>query len=235
MLSAGKVGFMTGPYPQAPYQPAPQFQQPPKGGNRGLVIALVSIAGVLALVCVAGIAGAVWYTVRGDDEETRTDAISGLIDYRATHPEWLGRDHKPADEKIEYPMTPAAGGPHHQVWQRCSGDVYTTPIDEGNAVHSLEHGAVWITYQVGLPAAEVEKLAARVRSNDYMMMSPYEGQSTPISLQAWGYQLQVSSAGDDRIARFVDAYRKQASMEPGASCSGGTASTDLSPAPSATG
>jgi hypothetical protein len=128
-------------------------------------------------------------------------------------------------------MTPAAGGPHHQVWQRCLGDVYTTAIDEGNAVHSLEHGAVWVTYQVGTTAAEVEKLAVRVRSNDYLLMSPYDGQPSRVSLQAWGYQLRVDSVDDPRIDAFIKRFRQTASMEPGVPCSSGTTSTDLSAAP----
>jgi hypothetical protein len=196
-------------------------------------VALVSIVGVLALVCVAAVVGVVWYTQNrksGGDQGGTAD-IAGLIDYRATHPEWLKQDHRPQSEKIIYPMTPAAGGPHHQVWQRCAGDVYTTPIDEGNAVHSLEHGAVWITYQAGTTSAEVEKLAAKVRDKDYLLMSPYEGQSTRISLQAWGYQLAVGSADDARIDAFIKRFRQTASMEPGVPCSTGTTSTDLSPEP----
>jgi hypothetical protein len=216
------------PY-QQPYQPPfpPPFPPPQqRGGGRGLVVALVSIVGVLALACVAGVAGVVWY-LRDDKPGTSTPKdISGVIDYRADHPDWLARDHRPQDEKITYPMKPAAGGPHHQLWQQCKGDVYTSAIDEGNAVHSLEHGAVWITYQSGVPAAEVEKLAERVRGNDYMLLSPYEGQPTRISLQAWGYQLRVSSVDDARIDAFIQKYRQTASMEAGVPCSTGSTATD---------
>jgi len=216
------------PYPP-PQQPAPYFapQPPPRpGGNRGLVIALVTIAGVLALVCLAGAAGVVWY-LRNDKPATSQD-IAGVIDYRATHPEWLKQDHRPPDEKIEYPMKPGAGGPHHQVWQQCKGDIYSSAIDEGNAVHSLEHGAVWITYQSGVTPAEVEKLATKVRGNDYMLMSPFDGQASRISLQAWGYQLALSSVDDPRIDAFILKYRQTASMEPGVPCSTGTTSTETS-------
>ncbi|MEV8512715.1 DUF3105 domain-containing protein [Dactylosporangium sp. NPDC051484] len=231
---------MSGAYPQPPpsygtppYQPSPY--QPPSGSNRRLVIALVSIVGVLALACVAGIVGVVWYTTKKTSGGDASADIAGLIDYRSTHPEWLERDHRDEGEKIEYPMVPAAGGPHHPVWERCAGDVYTAPVDEGNAVHSLEHGAVWITYRAGLAPAEVERLAKRVRNNNYMLMSPYDGQPTAISLQAWGYQLRVTSADDPRIDAFIREYRQTATLEPGVPCSTGGISSDASAAPSATG
>jgi hypothetical protein len=212
------------PYgPPAPYPPAP----PAASSSRGLVIALVSIVGVLAVACLAGIAGVVWY-VSGHDSgggSASSEDIAGLIDYRATHPEWLGRDHRDPSERIEYPMKPAAGGPHHPVWQQCNGDVYPSAIDEGNAVHSLEHGAVWITYQPDVPAAEVEKLAARVRGKDYLLLSPYEGQPARVSLQAWGYQLRVSSVDDSRIDAFILRYRQTATMEAGVPCSTGSTAT----------
>ncbi|WP_238017112.1 DUF3105 domain-containing protein [Dactylosporangium sp. AC04546] len=219
---------MTGQYPPPPYQAPCQGPAPAGGKDRRVVIAVATVAGVLALMCVAGIAGVFWL-LRDDGPllpgSSGDDAIPGVIDYRTEHPEWLSQDHRPQDEQIDYPMTPPAGGPHHQVWQQCKGDIYAEPIGSGNAVHSLEHGAVWITYQPSLSPAEVEKLADRVRGNDYLLMSPFPGQSSPVSLQAWGYQLRVSSADDDRIDDFIRKYRQTASMEPGAACSTGSTAT----------
>ena len=76
-----------------------------------------------------------------------------------------------------------------------------------NAVHALEHGAVWITYQPGLAADQVATLAKSVTGVDRMLMSPYPGLKTAVSLQAWDYQLFVDSASDPRIAAFIKAVR----------------------------
>ncbi|WP_433614965.1 DUF3105 domain-containing protein [Dactylosporangium sp. CA-139114] len=213
------------PAGQPPYAPAPPAfaPAPPPKGNRGLVIAVVSVAGVLALLCAAGAIGAFWLVNRADGGKRDGGDIAGLIDYRLTHPDWLERDHLPADVTPSYQMVPAAGGKHFGIWQRCAGDVYDKPVIEGRAVHSLEHGAVWITYRPGLAKGDVDRLAGKVRNNDFMLMSPYEGQPSPVSLQAWGYQLRVDKADDPRVDAFVKRFRETASLEPGTPCSNGLA------------
>ena len=101
------------------------------------------------------------------------------------------------------------------------GDVYDSQIAKEQATHSMEHGAVWITYRPDLPKAQVDELASKVRNQTFMLMSPYPGLDAPISLQAWGYQLKVDSASDPRIAKFITAlrYNPKTTPEYGASCS----------------
>jgi hypothetical protein len=214
-------------YPAGAYPPPPYVTAAGAGpkSNRGAVIAIVSVVGVLALMCVAGIVGVFWYVNDRNDTGSVDSGgdIAGVVDYRTTHPEWLERDHLQDTDTPSYQMVPAAGGRHFSVWQRCAGDVYTKPVVEGRAVHSLEHGAVWITYQPSLAKGDVDKLAAKVRNNDFMLMSPYDGQPSAISLQAWGYQLRVERADDPRVDAFIKKYRETASLEPGTPCSNGLA------------
>ncbi|WP_433058465.1 DUF3105 domain-containing protein [Dactylosporangium sp. CS-033363] len=219
-------------YPPPPYMPGPGGPGMPGGpaqpkSNKNLIIILSSVAAVLAILCVAGVVGVFWFVGSRNDSATDDADVSkdipGVIDYRLTHPDWLGRDHVEDTAKPDYPMVPAAGGNHFGMWQRCAGDVYDKEIPEGRAVHSLEHGAVWITYQPGLARSEVDKLAAKVRNTDFMLMSPYDGQPSAISLQAWGYQLRVDKADDPRVDQFIRKYRQTASLEPGTPCSNGLA------------
>ncbi|BCB79519.1 hypothetical protein Pflav_059290 [Phytohabitans flavus] len=110
------------------------------------------------------------------------------------------------------------------------GDVYDAPIASEHAVHSMEHGAVWVTYQPNLPKDQVDKLAERVRGTEKLLMSPYEGLDAPISLQAWGYQLKVDNADDSRIDDFIKALRVNASVEgPTALCAQGITATGTEP------
>jgi hypothetical protein len=120
-------------------------------------------------------------------------------------------------------MHPPVGGNHNPVWLDCNGDVYTSPVKDENAVHSLEHGAVWVTYTGKASKADVDALAAKVRKTPYTLMSPYENQSSPLMLTAWGHQLSVKSAGDPGVDKFFATYvQGEQTPEPGASCTGGT-------------
>ena len=134
----------------------------------------------------------------------------------------LEPDHNHVPGSISYDTTPPTGGNHSQLWADCTGTVYPQPIANENAVHMLEHGAVWITYNAAtLPAAQVATLRRLVAGVDHLALSPYPYLKTKVSLQAWGYQLFVDDAHDPRIARFIAAlrYNPQTTPEYGATCS----------------
>ncbi|MFI1334105.1 DUF3105 domain-containing protein [Streptomyces sp. NPDC020845] len=134
----------------------------------------------------------------------------------------LGRTH--VDGKVDYPMSPPVGGNHNQVWQNCNGDVYDKPIANENAVHSLEHGSVWVTYTDKAAAKDITALEKRVKATPYSLMSPYQNQDGPILLNAWGTQLKVDSADDPRVAKFFEEYvQGKQTPEKGAACTGGKA------------
>lgn len=130
----------------------------------------------------------------------------------------LPRGH--TEQPVNYPQNPPVGGAHSPAWQNCG--IYDQPIRSELAVHSLEHGAVWITYQPDLPEAEVSLLQNLVRGQSFLLLSPYEGLPAPVVASAWGVQLQLDSASDPRLEQFIEAYRLgPQTPEPGASCTGG--------------
>jgi hypothetical protein len=232
--TAGKPA--TGQRPGAP-RPSGGGNRP--GGPRRPITPVVKparnwsawiIAGVVLLIA-GGIIGYSVYQVheKGIGYQSRADSISGIQDYRKSDPKMLTYEAH-ATGVIPYPMHPPVGGAHNPVWQRCLGDVYDAPIADEHAVHSMEHGAVWIAYNPSLPADQVAKLAAKVKGNDYMLMSPYPGLDAPISLQTWGFQLKVNDASDSRVDAFIKDLRQISSVEPGATCaSGGITATGTTP------
>ena len=84
--------------------------------------------------------------------------------------------------EVEYAQNPPVGGDHNAVWQNCG--VYSQPVAAINAVHSLEHGAVWITYDPSLAADQVELITAQAASNNYVLVSPQEDLPTPVVASA---------------------------------------------------
>ncbi|MFC3576517.1 DUF3105 domain-containing protein [Streptomyces yaanensis] len=132
----------------------------------------------------------------------------------------LGRTH--VTKRVNYPMEPPVGGDHNRVWQNCNGDVYTKAIDNMNAVHSLEHGAVWVTYNSKASKADVDALAAKVKKTPYTLMSPVEDQKDPLMLSAWAHQRTVKSASDPDVDKFFAQFvQGSQTPEPGAVCTGG--------------
>jgi len=211
-----------------------------KSGVNWGPIAMFGAAGLLALAIV-GFGG---YSVYKDAHKTpwqdRASGISGIHNYLKTNPEWFAvpaaGNHKAG--VLTFPTSPPVGGIHNPTWQNCMGDVYTAEVPKEQATHSMEHGAVWIAYNPSLPKDQVDKLASKVRNKPFMLMSPYPNLDSPISLQAWGYQLKLTNAGDSRIDAFIDALRQNATQEPQAGCSGGITDTgstplDMAPLPTA--
>ncbi|HEY7053289.1 MAG TPA: DUF3105 domain-containing protein [Mycobacterium sp.] len=125
---------------------------------------------------------------------------------------------------VDYPQNPPVGGPHNPVWQNCG--FYSHPVTNENAVHSLEHGVVWITYAPDLPAAAVTTLRS-LATQPHLLISAYVGLPSPVVASAWGKQLQLDDATDPRLQAFVDAFSfGQQAPEPHGPCERGVGDPD---------
>ena len=133
-----------------------------------------------------------------------------------------GGDHQ--EGRIEYKEALPVGGAHNPGWQNCGE--YTQPLYNEYAVHSLEHGAVWITYQPDLPAPQLDALRQAAAGRTHMLLSPRAEQSAPIVLTAWNAQLEVQDVNDPRVKQFLQTYEQGGEApEVGASCSGAYSGT----------
>jgi hypothetical protein len=127
--------------------------------------------------------------IAGEPEGTET-----FTDLEQTH----------VDTPVDYPQTPPVGGPHNPVWQTCG--FYDVEFPKERGVHSMEHGAVWITYTAGLPEADLAVLKAFAENGKEVLVSPFTGLPTPVVASAWGKQLQLQSVNDPRLAQFVTMF-----------------------------
>ncbi|KPC84556.1 MULTISPECIES: DUF3105 domain-containing protein [Streptomyces] len=154
------------------------------------------------------------------EQERKKLAAEPIADERTWDAKTLTRHHVGTD--VKYPMKPPVGGNHNPAWLNCDGVVYEKAVPDVNAVHALEHGAVWVTHNGKASPDDIGRLASRVRSTPFSLMSPYEGQAGAIMLSAWGKQVTVDGADDPRVARFFARYVQGAQTpEPGAPCTGG--------------
>jgi putative peptide zinc metalloprotease protein len=121
---------------------------------------------------------------------------------------------------VSYPQAPPVGGNHAPIWQNCG--FYDTPIANEHAVHSLEHGAVWVTYRPDLPEAQIERLRQLAHRHTYILVSPFPDLPAPVVVSAWGHQSHLASIDDPRLDQFVSVFRlgRQA-PERGEPCTGG--------------
>jgi Protein of unknown function (DUF3105) len=191
------------------------------------LVALVAALLLVAVACGGGGDGGGGDDGGGDGEATVTGATAS--------PQRLGGDEPLADVQvysglsethvqgpITYRQTPPVGGDHHDAWLTCGA--YDEPVPSENAVHSLQHGAVWITHRPSLPAGQQETLRSLVADEPFLVVSPWTDDDlpSPVVLSAWGLQLGVDSATDPAVEAFVGAFAQgPQTREPGATCAGG--------------
>ncbi len=176
---------------------------------------VVRIGGaLLAVVLVLGIGygGYSWLTTRDDNREP-----AGIQTYA-----YAGGQH--SNDTVAYTESPPVGGEHNPIWQNCG--YYDGVIPNENAVHSLEHGAVWITYSPDISADDRAKLESWAKDRSYLLVSEYDDQDTPFVLTAWNNQLRVDSLSDKKVTQFMNYFiQGPQTPERGASCSGGNSTT----------
>jgi Protein of unknown function (DUF3105) len=198
----------------------------PMRGRRVAVPLLV--VGIVALLLGACGDDGDGETGTGEDstsrDESSTSTTAPEIGVVKTYDD-LSQEHVAVGETVDYPQIPPVGGTHWEAWQDCG--VYDEPIRSEAAVHSMEHGAVWITYRPDLPADQVDLIRAYA-DQPYVLVSPWEDDSlpAPIVFTAWGAQLMLEALPDPAADEFVTTYEQGATTpEPGAPCTGGIALT----------
>lgn len=165
-------------------------------------------AGVVGAVAAVGL---VVLVPRGDE------AASGAPPQGVQDFEVVSRNH--VEGTVPYPQDPPVGGDHAPVWLNCAA--YDQPVPNENAVHDLEHGAVWVTYQPDLPQDQVD-LLRDAASDGFVLASPYPGLTSPVVASSWGHQIHLDSANDERLEQFIRAFRQGPDTpELGAPCTGG--------------
>ncbi|MHA3947672.1 DUF3105 domain-containing protein [Cellulomonas bogoriensis] len=176
---------------------------------------IIGIAGAVAVALIVPAAFLIINEQRAQNEvlAAAEEPIEGVQEF----PD-LDREH--ITGQMQYEQTPPVGGPHNAIWKNCG--FYDEPVSDVHAVHSLEHGAVWVTYDPELPAADLRHLEALADRHSFLLVSPYEGLASPVVASAWGLQVELDGVDDERLEPFIVRYiQGPQTPEPGAACHGG--------------
>ena len=170
------------------------------------VIALLGVLYSAALIsCSSG---------ESEPVEVSTEEMLEEVEYLVI----TSREH--TDENVDYPTIPPAGGNHLGIWHTCG--IYKVELLDEAAVHSLEHGAVWVTYKPEIAKEEIIKLTTMLSSRSKILLSPHPEQISPIVATAWGRRLEIESSNDLRLEKFVDFFVDgEAAPEAGITCDRG--------------
>ncbi len=182
-------------------------QQAAEKRNRRLAI----ILGSVAAVAVVGLVVTVVVTAKPpvDPADVTIEGLETFDDLTQNH----------VTEPVAYEQTPPVGGDHAAVWLNCG--VYTEPVPEMNAVHDLEHGAVWVTYNPDeVTGADLETLQGAV-PDTFITMSPWPDLQAPVVASAWGAQVELDGVDDPRLQQFIDKFWRSADAPEQAPCTGG--------------
>jgi hypothetical protein len=192
-----------------------QFKKQQARAKRNRLIAIV-LSSVAAVAVVALIV-----TVVISNATPKRDAADIEIAGLKTWPDIeFGHVNTPVDYEKMYGTNPPVGGVHNPAWLNCG--VYTEPQQNENAVHALEHGAVWVTYNADeLSKSDVETLRSEL-PDSYIVLSPYPNLDAPVVASAWGAQVKLKGVDDKRLTDFVEKYWQSPTVpEPGALCTRG--------------
>jgi hypothetical protein len=209
--AGGRFPARRGPVERPPSGPR---SRRPRPAARWLLVAVV----VLAAAAVAAVALA-----GGDDISDASGVTDPALIGRVQTFDVPSRTH--VETPVDYPQTPPVGGDHHPVWQNCG--FYDQPILNETAVHSMEHGAVWITFRPDLPGDQVDQIRA-LAQQDFVLASrwPDGDLPAPIVVSAWGAQLWLEALPDAAADEFVATHRQgPGAPEAGEPCTGGHAGT----------
>lgn len=169
----------------------------------------VRMTAIATIIAVLG-GGFVWLVL----DSRPAAAPDGVVDIDET-----SRNHVRGE--VDYVTHPPAGGDHAGIWQNCG--YYDEPIANENAVHSLEHGAVWIQYSDDLDESARQRIRQATDDESFVLASPFPDLESPVVLSAWGKQLRLDDVDDPRFDQFLEAFvQGPQTPEPGAVCSGGT-------------
>lgn len=169
-----------------------------------------------AVVVAIIVVGAIFVANRGGGSATSTDVSSNELMGSAVPV----TDAKTDRQHIADPLLlqipkgePPTRGPHFAV-PHATG-IFQQPIPDGNAIHSLEHGIVWISYNPNKvdkdTIKKIEDLGRQYAVD--VIVSPRPENDKAIDIVSWGQIMTLDKFEKDTLEQFITTNRNR-SPEP---------------------
>ena len=126
----------------------------------------------------------------------------------------------PTGTSKKWNTDPPTNGPHYQQW--AVWGAYTTPLNQAQVVHNLEHGGIYIQYGSGVPQSTVDQLKSFYDQHlNGTLLAPLPRLGSKIALGVWttrsptqpntgtAYLAKCSSFDEKAYAAFFKAYQFQ--------------------------
>ena len=136
----------------------------------------------------------------------------------------LGRDHiDKGQQHVAYNSKPPTSGPHWNIAGEAPvpWGIYKEPIPDEAQIHNLEHGGVTISYNCrDCPelVSQIEDFYTRwtdanrlpmFPNSTKVVVAPYYDMSNKIALTAWGHIDTFDQFDEQRVIRFIEAFRNK--------------------------
>jgi Protein of unknown function (DUF3105) len=148
--------------------------------------------------------------------------IDGTVDGAACqsviemHPD-EGALHLPCTEATQYQTNPPSSGNHYNCW--AAYQTYTTPIPWGNLVHSLEHGAIVMTYncpdgcaadvaamQAFIDAQPLDPQCGGALGKNRLILVPDPDLDVRFAASSWGWTLKADCFDPAAFQQFFNDH-----------------------------
>jgi hypothetical protein len=121
---------------------------------------------------------------------------------------------------VAYNSNPPSSGPHYNTW--VNFQEITHPVEDGNLVHSLEHGAVLLLYKC--TGAECDAIVPALRAvrdavatdpicdpaiRTRVILAPRAGNDVAVAAAAWGHVYRADCVDAASLASFIAAHYGQ--------------------------
>jgi hypothetical protein len=158
----------------------------------------------VAFVIVAGIVA--WQvTSRRNAEQTIGAMTGGTCDYDTRSDPGRVNEHAAG---ASFSVNPPSGGVHESSAARAGTYTEQSAPQDGQVVHSLEHGYIAISYRPGLAADDLAALEEIADANDEdVLLLPRASLDVPVAATAWHRRLLCEEVEPASVRRFVEAYR----------------------------